>query len=111
MPAKPLQRGAVVRCNSRIWIIWADPAGVRAGDPIALPLVPQTGPLHRSQARLDFDGRAVLVHLLDPVSLPRRDCEPIAQCAPEIVVMLAAAMQRAIAANAFEHRFVERRIA
>lgn len=90
------ERGAVVRCNSRTWIVWAYSRGFGLCDPIALPVMPQTGPRHRSQERLDFGGRPVLVHLLEPVTLPRLDCERIGTCTPEIVARLAASMQRAI---------------
>ena len=93
-----------MRCNSRTWIVWTYPRGVRFADPIALPVMPQTGPRHRSQERLDLAGRAILVHLLDPVSIPGRDCELIGQCTPEIVSLLAASMQRAIAAAELEQR-------
>jgi hypothetical protein len=93
------ERGAVVRCNSRTWIVWTYSRGQGICDPIALPVMPQTGPRHRSQARLDLGGRAVLVHLLDRVTLPRLDCEHVGQCTPDIVSSLAASMQRAIDAH------------
>jgi hypothetical protein len=96
MPVDRFERGAVVRCNNRTWIVWAYPRGLRHADPIALPVMPQTGPLHRSQARLSLAGRPVLVHLLDPVSLPRHNCERIAQCGEATLALLAASMQRAI---------------
>jgi hypothetical protein len=98
------ERGAVVRCNSRTWIVWTYPGGDGFADPIALPVMSQTGPRHRSQERLDLAGRAILVHLLDPVSLPGDACERIGQCAPDIVSRLAASMQRAIDAAELERR-------
>lgn len=91
-----------MRCNARTWIVWTYPGRDGFADPVALPVMPQTGPRHRSHVRLDFAGRAILVHLLDPVSLPRLGCQQIGQCAPEIVSLLAASMRRAIAASAFE---------
>jgi hypothetical protein len=106
MPANRFERGAVVRCNDKTWIVWSYPRGLRFADPIALPVMPQTGPRHRSHARLDLGGRPVLVHLLDPVSLPQRECERIAQCDPAIVTMLANSMQRAIAAREAEQNAV-----
>ena len=89
-------RGAVVRCNTRTWIVWTYSRGQGICDPIALPVMPQTGPRHRSQERLDFGGRSVLVRLLEPTPLARQDCELIGQCTPEIVARLAISMQRAI---------------
>ena len=106
MPANRFERGAVVRCNDRTWIVWTYPRGLRSADPIALPVTSQTGPRHRSQVRLTLGGRAVLVHLLDPVSLPRHDCERIGQCNAEIVATIAASMQRAIDAAEIERRQV-----
>lgn len=98
------ERGAVVRCNFRPWIVWAYPHGKGCIDPIALPVMPQTGPRHRSQLRLDLAGHAVMVHLLDPVRLPRDACEWVGQCTPEIVSLLAASMQRAIDAAELERQ-------
>lgn len=98
-----LDRGAVVRCNDRTWIVWAYPPG-RFADPIALPLVAQNGPLHRSHARFDFAGRPVLVRCLDPARLPRERCAPIGQCTPEIIQTIAASMRRAIEASEIEAR-------
>ena len=99
-----------MRCNSRTWIVWSYPDGKPSADPIALPAMPQTGPRHRSHARLDFAGKAILVHLLEPATLPARDCELVGQCTPEIVALLAFSMRRAIASHEIEHRHVERRI-
>lgn len=102
MPTHRLNRGAVVRCNDKTWVVWSCPPKWGGADPIVLPMKPQTAPRHRSQVALYFDGRQVLVHLLTPVTLPRRDCEPIAQCSEEIVSLLAVLMQRAIDADGFE---------
>ena len=99
------ERGAIVRCNNRTWIVWAYPRA-RFAEPIALPVTPQTGPLHRSQIRLTLGGRPVLVNLLDPVSIPSRDCERIAQCNAETIAILAASMQRAIDAAETERQRV-----
>ena len=104
MPADRFERGAIVRCNNRTWIVWAYPRGLRFADPVALPVTPQTGPLHRSQVRLKLGGRPVLVHLLDPVTIPHGDCERIAQCGEATVAMLAASMQRAIDAAETERQ-------
>ena len=102
MPANRFERGAVVRCNNSTWIVWAYPHGQRHADPIALPVMSQTGPRHRAQVRLDIAGRAVLVHLLDPASLPRGECQLIGQCAEPVVALLQGSMQRAIAAMELE---------
>jgi len=64
--------------------------------------MPQTGPRHRAQVRLDFAGRAVLVHLLEPASLPHGECQLIGQCAGPIVALLSGSMQRAIDAAELE---------
>jgi len=102
MPVNRFERGAVVRCNNSMWIVWAYPRGQRHADPIALPVMPQTGPRHRAQVRLDFAGRAVLVHLLEPASLPHGECQLIGQCAEPIVALLSGSMQRAIDAAELE---------
>jgi hypothetical protein len=104
MPADRFERGAVVRCNNRTWIVWTYPRGLRFADPIALPLMPQTGPRHRSHVRLTLGSQPLLVHLLDRVSLPHLDCERIGQCNAEIVALLAASMQRAIDAAEAERQ-------
>jgi hypothetical protein len=106
MPVNRFERGAVVRCNNRTWIVWAYPLGQRHADPIALPVKPQTGPRHRAEVRLDFAGRRVLVHLLDPVSLPHGECRLIGQCAEPVVALLTGSMQRAIAASEAERSVV-----
>lgn len=101
MPDNPLPRGAVVRRDSRSWVVW--------NDPIALPLDPQTGPRHRSHVRLDFGGRAVLVRCLDPVLL-REGYQVVGQCDPDIVARIATTIQRAIDAAAIERRFMPHEI-
>jgi hypothetical protein len=100
------ERGAVVRCNNKTWIVWTYPKGPRAGNPIALPVMPQTGPRHRSHARFALGGRPVLVHLLDPVQLRHADCAFIGQCSDDIVSHLAESMRRAIQASTAEQRQV-----
>jgi len=102
MPVIRFDRGAVVRCHDKTWIVWAYPSGRRHANPLALPVTRQTGPRHRAQVRLDLAGRAVLVHLLDPVSLPRGECQLIGQCAEPVVALLTGSMQRAIAALELE---------
>ena len=109
MPANRFERGAIVRCNNRTWIVWTHPRGARFADPLALPVTPQTGPRHRAQVRLDLAGRPVLVHLIDPVSLPHNACVQIGRCSDAIVAVLAASMQRAIDAEAIEQLTTERR--
>ena len=105
MSASRLERGAIVRRNDKTWIVWAYPRERGHADPIALPVMHQTAPRHRSQVRLDLGGKPVLAHLLDPVSLRHRDCQPIGQCSADTVAMLAASMQRAVDASASEqHR-------
>jgi hypothetical protein len=99
------ERGAVVRCDDRTWIVWAYPPG-RFADPIALPLVARNGPLHRSHVRLDFADRPVVVRCLDPATLPRDRCARIGQCTPEIIATIAVSMRRAIEASQIEARDV-----
>jgi hypothetical protein len=106
MPADRFERGAIVRCNNKLWIVWTYPRRERFADPIALPVMPQTGPRHRSQIRLTLGGRPVLVHLLDPVSLPHLGCEQIGQCVDTVVALLGASMQRAIDAASSERQRV-----
>jgi hypothetical protein len=108
MPETHLARGAVVRCDSRTWIVWTYPAGAHGADPIALPLEPQTGPRHRSHVRLDFAGRASIVRLLRPTTIPRSRCERLGQCGPDIVASIAVSMRRALEADAAERRAMPR---
>jgi hypothetical protein len=103
MPADRFERGAVVRCNNKLWIVWTYPRG-RFANPTALPVMPQTGPRHRSQIQLTLGGRPVLVHLLDPVSISQHDCEQIGQCGDTAITLLATSMQRAIDAAEAEKR-------
>jgi len=104
MTANRFERGAVVRCNNRTWIVWAYPSGLRFADPLALPVMPQTGPRHRAQVRLTFASKPVMINLLDRISLPHLECQQIGQCTEEIVALLGASMQRAIDAEQTERR-------
>jgi hypothetical protein len=102
MPTNRFERGAVVRCKNRDWIVWAYPRGQRHADPLVLPITAQTGPRHRSQMRVDYGGKAMLVHLLDPVTLVGRECAPIGQCDDDMISAIASSMRRAIEANQTE---------
>lgn len=104
MAENRFERGAIVRCNNRTWIVWSYPRMRGHVDPWVLPVIPQTGPRHRSHVRLVLGGKRVLVQVLEHSTLPHADCVPIGQCSPATVAILGASMQRAIEADAMEQR-------
>lgn len=93
-------RGAVVRCYDKTWIVWDYVERQECYD--ALPVKAQTGPLHRSQLRLDVYGKSVVVHLLSSTALLPDDCRFVEQCDPATVSMIEVRMRRAEEANRFE---------
>jgi hypothetical protein len=106
MPRERFERGAVVAYLGRHWLIWNYPRG-RFGNPRALPIVPQTGPLHRSHARLPLKHRAArVVHTLDPQQLPGRDCVLVGQLDPDTITAIDRTMHRARVALDLEQRHV-----
>ena len=92
-----------MRHADRTWIVWSYPRQ-RYAEPVVLPVVLQTAPLHRSHVRLDMGGRAVTVHTLEGGTVPGRDCELVGQCTEHVVAMIEQTMRRAIEAEQSERQ-------
>jgi hypothetical protein len=103
MTANRFERGAIVHREDRTWIVWSYPRPLRHAQPVGLPLVHQTQPLHRSHVRFKLAGATVIVQTLDAETVPR-DCEQIGQCSDLIVAMIEQTMRRAIEAEQVERR-------
>src|SRR5215469_2951619 len=101
MPRDRFERGAIVAYLGRNWVIWSYPRA-RSAEPTALPIMPQSGPRHRSQVRIDLSGRACLVHTLEPATLVSADCELREQLSFATIAQIELTMRRAAEARDLE---------
>jgi hypothetical protein len=95
------ERGAVVVYLGRNWVVWSYPR-VRDAEPVALPIVPQTGPRHRSCVRVDLRGRTCLIQTLEPLSLVAADCTLLEQLPFSTIAEIDLTMRRAAQARDME---------
>lgn len=103
-----LERGTVVSCGGQYFLIWAYSGG-RYGDPVALPVLAQTGPRHRSHVRLTGskalglpERSTMVVRTLEARQVPGRECRQIGQCGFELITQIDLTMRRATEAEARE---------
>ena len=95
------ERGAVVAYLGHNWVVWSYPRA-RYAEPLALPIVPQTGPRHRSQVRVDLRGRTCLIQTLEPLSLVSADCTLVEQLPFSTIAEIDLTMRRAAQARDME---------
>lgn len=101
MSRERFERGAVVAYSGRSWVIWSYPRA-RYAEPLALPIVPQHGPRHRSHVRVDLGGRAVMIQTLDAVPLVGADCMQTGRLTHDVISEIEQTMQRAALARDLE---------
>ena len=95
------ERGAVVASLGRNWVVWSY-TRARYAELLALPIVPQTGPRHRSQVRIDLRNRACLIQTLDLVPLVSADCILLEQLPFNVIAEIEITMRRAAHARDLE---------
>lgn len=86
--------------------MWNYPRG-KFVDPFVLPIVAQTGPLHRSHVRLTgpsfgMHGHALVIRTLEAGTVPRQQCQQVAQCSEAVIALIEITMRRANDAEACE---------
>jgi len=96
------ERGAVVAYLGRNWVVWSYRRAHRYAEPVALPVVPQTGPRHRSHVRIDLSGRTCLIQTLEPLSLVAADCVLVGQLPFSTIAEIDLTMRRAAQARDME---------
>jgi hypothetical protein len=101
MKREHFERGAVVASLGRNWVVWSYPRA-RYAEPLALPIVPQTGPRHRSHVRIDLRNRACLIQTLDLVPLVAADCMLLEQLPFNVIAEIELTIRRAVHARELE---------
>jgi hypothetical protein len=101
MKREHFERGAVVAFQGRNWVVWSYPRA-RYAEPLALPVVPQTGPRHRSHVRVDLRKRTCVIHTLDLVPLVSADCLLLEQLPFDAIAEIELTMRRAAHARDLE---------
>jgi hypothetical protein len=94
MKREHFERRAIVASAGRTWVIWTYPRG-RYTDPLALPVVAQHGPRHRSHVRIDLAGCVAMVQTLDAVPLDASECLLVGRLPLDIVAEIDQTMKRA----------------
>jgi hypothetical protein len=101
MKREHFERGAVVASLGRNWVVWSYPRA-RYAEPLALPIVPQTGPRHRSHVRVDLRKRTCVIHTLDLVPLVSAECLLLEQLPFDAIAEIELTMRRAAHARDLE---------